>query len=1189
MRWKILLTAMVAVSLGGFAPAEAACAIVPILRESNVNQGLPHGAPGDPLVKGKQTVVRLHLSLPPVMPTCATSTASVTLTSAQLTMSVGSAVKSYIPTSSLTPSPTIKPFSAAPSADWPGDPKFVVPGTDLQPAALTSFAATFTATISYQSKASATASPEPGATSFGATPPLISGQFQAGNPLRLLMYPMGDVAKTTFATWSTATSGKVLSGLQALSRIAPVADGVGPLGAGSAGLKYQINQSLLDLGNGPNGLRLLNAQGQFCGNEAAFDAIKPRLLSALQAWNNANPSLSADRIIGVVDESISPLTCYQGYAGILQPIAWARATSDKTGAPSNTGALFAMELAHTFGLQPPGRSNPIDLYHSQFTQADGGTERAYNIFTYAYASDDRTALRIFSPWHNNNVLYEQADWASIFCSLGGPASGGCAPNSVVGVAQGAGAGSIFLATGKTRLTSPYTTTVDRAYTDNDVARTLEDPTSLYRYVERNTATNAVVGPKSGRGYTLGPDTSGHASAEDGSHSSTHPSGSFSFVFPHAGGNRWELWRFTTPTQKPGETGTALLAAGTENAPPQIRSVEVSPVQQSLANLSNDAGADDVAPAVSPETGKFVAYAVARTCADGRAGGTILVRRADGTGGSATLPSDTAGQPASCQVPAPRFPAFRPDDGALSFARAGDLWTIKFDPETMTFTDPRRFYSCFRQAGACITTPTDTPLTGAASRTSWSRAPVVTETEHRLAFEVDGGDIFEVRPFGPDVAIAGVNVFNAKEIATDPVVFEGEPTYSPGTGYPAGTGELIAFRKGAADIYSANPLAADANITHLRLFTGGRTPSWGIRHIATEKNGAVFTTDLADPLPTPKQMTSGGLDLQPALFGSFGGFMALSRTFGAGTPSEQDEVVITRYSPGRRAMTVRGFDPDDLDATQADMYAGCATGNYVVAAGVLPVIEDGVATYTTEFDTDLTCGEAVAFASIFDRFSRTKLFQGGSLESEKKGPVVKIHTPLRFARLPVGEVLPVVVSGNDAEDGELTGASLSVSVDGKPAGTGNHVELPATLGPGAHTITATAIDSDGNYDTAGVVVTLITIGTARFDPKTLYVPSSGNPVNIYAEFANVNTVAPGSVRVMSIGGHDVSTNDDFKCVWKLQSGGTVGLAQCNRLNVTSFLANKGLVNQKVLIVIGGTYVGGSWAAGDSDGPLVKPAN
>src|SRR3954453_14800812 len=176
-----------------------------------------------------------------------------------------------------------------------------------------------------------------------------------------------------------------------------------------------------------------DTSGKFCGTQANFDAgIKAQLAGFLTVYNGSvrDPAFPADRVMGVVDKAISDgststFNCAEAMASTVSPEMWVRAIPDaaasgKTPAtPSMTGGLMAMEMSHTFGM------DVTPSFHPASTQADAtAPERAYNISSRSYVSDDRSAMHFVStsPFNNNNAFLERDDFEHMLCNLGGSLS-----------------------------------------------------------------------------------------------------------------------------------------------------------------------------------------------------------------------------------------------------------------------------------------------------------------------------------------------------------------------------------------------------------------------------------------------------------------------------------------------------------------------------------------------------------------------------------------------------------------------------------------------------------------------------------------------------------------------------------------------------------------------------------------------
>ena len=641
-------------------PSAAVTVGAPVLRSVTVGQGVgsnPTAALGfNPLVRGKDTLVRFYLSLP----SCASSSTQIRLTGGSLAVAVSGGatlgtVSAPIPPPA-SPFPQIATFSVAPLVDSPGDPKFLVPGSVLAPASTTAaYMATFSGTITYQWLTSKTATPIPGSVTLSALPgtttPIASNVERRTNALRILVVPMGDASQSVSSQFSSKAQSTVQDGMLTLSRIYPVENGTSDLSATTGGIRYTINPALLDLG--PRGLNLMPslstttttsqinsgatitslavsalsaaipggalviissasssqaltvasagaaasviptsipiatsptanatyAAGStvtyraFCGTSANFDTVKGQLATFLQAWNTANPSATADRVLGAIDQSISlgsSNACAEGMAAINSTQAWVR--SIYTVSPTFTGGVMAMEIAHTMGVVPPSRYDIYNPYHSPNITADGTSpNRAYNITQRSYLANSRTAMDFSDGFYNNvNTVLEPADYGFILCVLGGTQNTECgAASGTVGTSAGVGANPTFVMSGTTDGTMTGTNVVE-SYFAAGVARTTPDSSSVYRLLMKQSG--AVL-------QDFGVPVTFTQDAHDGSPSPETPppainttSGLFSIAFPfNTATDTIEFWK-----GEPGTTGVTLLYSRTKISPaPQITSTSVT--------------------------------------------------------------------------------------------------------------------------------------------------------------------------------------------------------------------------------------------------------------------------------------------------------------------------------------------------------------------------------------------------------------------------------------------------------------------------------------------------------------------------------------------------------------------------------------------------------------------------------------
>lgn len=261
-RAAFLPALFLAASVAGLAPTpvEAACTLSPQLSSFTINQGLGSYSTLTNLVRGKDTVVRLYLS----MPSCAASGDSMSLTGATLTVNNVATSFTVNPVSALVgPSyPTIAPYGSAPAINATGDPVFLIPGVDLAPATTTAaFTLSFSASISF----SATLGNK-STSVIGTSPAALSGISSANvdkksNALRVLVVAMGDTSQTYSSQFSSSAQSAIQDGMVQVSRTYPVPSGTGDLTSTTGGLRYTIvaptaNPNELNLG--PVGLNLMS-------------------------------------------------------------------------------------------------------------------------------------------------------------------------------------------------------------------------------------------------------------------------------------------------------------------------------------------------------------------------------------------------------------------------------------------------------------------------------------------------------------------------------------------------------------------------------------------------------------------------------------------------------------------------------------------------------------------------------------------------------------------------------------------------------------------------------------------------------------------------------------------------------------------------------------------------------------------
>ena len=1016
-------------------PKASTCSLVPRLVESTVNQGLGSYAP---LVRGKETLVRLYLSLP----TCAASSASIALTSAHLSVSAGSQslVTGLAPTPALTsPFPNMAPAATAPLLDSPGDPRFVVPGSALRATTTGAFTASFTATLTYSAKSSSSATPLTGSLTLPVFSRAVAG---ATNGLRVLVQPMGDTRDTYANQFGEPARMAVRNGMATLSRAFPVPDGVGDLRSTTTpapGIRYTINPTLLDIGTNP-----------YCGTAANFSAVKGQLAQFLQSWNTANPTAPADVVLGVVDggrSSGASSGCAEGMAAVGQPLAWVRAIPDAAGVPSMTGALAALELAHTLGLVPTARDDAFNQYHSPNANADAtAPNRAYNVSQRAFLADDRTMMNLSGAWNNNTTVFEASDWAFLLCKLGGPTTTECTASGTAGAP--AGADPVLVMSGTTDGTAGGTSVVE-SYFALGALLSEADPASDYRLVQRRGAT--VL-------RDVGVKVAIDGSEHDDSHDHDAGVGVFSFALPFdTAATQIELVRDGTVLY----TANRNLDAMGQDLPPRFR----APLTLSAGgefdpqNFSNSGLDEDSGPALSSD-GTLVAWH-----ADGERNGILVAGTSDpdvvvtvpGTGDNSSAPAWSIDR--TCLAWADTIEDVDLDEHVIRSVAV----SVEADTGEITFGDPQIVYS----------NTSDQPLN-----------PTWAPDGGELAFEM-GSELHVI-----EADCAGTEPGDPTPLTSDDDdTFAVDPSWSttPGDRRIAFV-ELTPAFPGAEFDFHRRLALIDADTADLEILVDDPDADRAVAAPSFGTTGDIaFQWDTAAETPvddevwliaasdgsTPRKLTDGPDDGDPSLSGQL---LAFSRPEG-----EQDDIFLASFG-GRSRIVATGYSPEGTSTVapgdlRLDLFLSCGTGGalYPIAVGLVPTSTAGDdATWEHDFDSTLACSQGIPTVTgvISDGFLRsdtTAPEASVAVDSSPKPPVAEIYAPRvgdpdepNGAQFLQYDSIPLLGAGQDADDGELD--DLEWFLDGVAVASGRRADLPPQpVGP--HTIVLVTTDSDGNTASA----------------------------------------------------------------------------------------------------------------------------
>jgi CSLREA domain-containing protein len=449
--------------------------------------------------------------------------------------------------------------------------------------------------------------------------------------------------------------------------------------------------------------------------------------------------------------------------------------------------------------------------------------------------------------------------------------------------------------------------------------------------------------------------------------------------------------------------------------------------------------------------------------------------------------------------------------------------------------------------------------------------------------------------------------------------------------------LVSFDDGSSADAEIRLLNASIPLEPTELLVeDGDDPFWGPAGILYAVDGQIHS--IAPDGSADQVLTDGeAFDGEPAAGLGVIGFTR--------QPGESPgDIFLIRTGSATVTVTASDETPDQL---RLDLYYACGGQVLPIAVGITPDQTAGTtASFQINFDPSLSCAGGEILAALTDGFLRTITPPGGGtpVSSEDKAPIASTYGPPLGDTYLTSAVIPFHGTGEDAEDGTLTGSSLSwfIRPSGDPccgsaAGSGGSVDYDASqLAPGDYVVTLVVTDTHGQTGVAESLIHVLAdndhdgfsdvdetttcfgagaatdgstpsgdadgdgipnasdvepcvaqslfVGIADFDPDELNLTSAGSTVTVAIRLPqrDIRQISGATVRIVAVGSQPLTLGN---IGWSVKKG--VGTAKFGRQALIDFLTSHGVEDTSVSITVAGTSsTNPTWTFEATDATFVK---